>query len=104
MSDTDPLSQPQRLLTLLSLQSTQPTWQSDELGAILAHQLNAPLAEALPDVGSDGAKWKNLRQLLLDPSAPAHWLARIKDFAKAASVSGETGLPRDVATVLYLAS
>jgi len=102
-STNDPLSQPGRLLSLLSLTPLESSWQPAELGQILAHQLDTPVREALAD-DSDATAQTTIRALLLDPPPSPDLLGRLKRFAKAATVSAENGLPTDVATVLYVAT
>jgi hypothetical protein len=97
-SHDDPLSEPGKLLTLLSLNPGDASWGPNELAAILRHQLDAPLGEIVPD-----SAHSNLRQMLADPAPSIESLERVKQFAKSATVDVSSGLPRDVATVLYLA-
>src|SRR4051794_26091530 len=100
--DTDPLSRPERMLSLLSLH-TSPAWSADDLGAILSHQLDAPLG-SIASLHEHASRFPTLRQLLLDDSPPMDALDRLKHFAKSATHSDDLGLPREVATVIYVAA
>jgi len=91
-------------------------WQTDELGAILRHQLSAPvqfdlqsmdrtLADRLSRVcESHGLLLKSFADLLFHPSPPLELLELTKQFAKACRNHPDSPLPHDVAMVLYLAS
>ena len=101
MSDpsTDSLSEPKRLLTLLNVGQTQSDWMPGELGAILTHQLNVPLREMI--ASTDDAR--PLGQFFADPRPDAALLAALKDAFKLASTQPNDALPKEVATVLYIA-
>src|SRR3954467_5239772 len=96
--------QPEKLLTLLSLGPGESLWQPDELGAILTHQLDAPLRETLAVAADEVTPWGTLRELFLNPSVPVVWLERVKRVTKDASADEESGVPREVSTVLYIGS
>ncbi|HMF15511.1 MAG TPA: hypothetical protein VKE94_24525 [Gemmataceae bacterium] len=91
-------------------------WSPEELGAILRHQLDssvqldletlgAPLAsrlQALPVAHQPGRlTFRDLFQLA-DPALEL--LNLVKLFAKASRVRGESVLPAEIATVIYLTS
>lgn len=91
-------------------------WQDEELGAVLRHQLSAPLRVDLVSLGrslagkietltdSLGLTLKSFGDLLSHPHPPVELLKLAKNFAKACRISPRSPLPREVATVLYFAS
>jgi hypothetical protein len=113
LQQTDP-----RILALfLDMEEGQRRiWPADELGAILRHQLETSVQLDLEGLGST-FKSRLLAlpaaqqpgkltfgQLFQIASPPADLLNLVKQFAKASRVRGETVLPPEIATVLYLAS
>jgi hypothetical protein len=91
-------------------------WRTDELAAILRHQMSAPV---LVDLGGfdprTAARLKHLSQaqslvlrsfadLFRHPSPPVEVLELVKDFAKANMDHPESCLPREIAAVLYYLS
>ena len=93
----------------------QPNWQPDELGALWQHQLKAPIdfdltqfagflppqLEALQQrAGSD---IDTFGQLLHHRCPPVELLEATKQFAKACR-RGESSLPDEIATMLYILS
>ena len=104
---------PNSLAKMLELGAgQQPLWASDELGAILRHQMDAPLE---PDLGKVDAALREWRQALTAgdgeplrtfgdlfrcPHPPLELLEATKRFAKYSRVQEES-LPAEVATVLY---
>ena len=87
-------------------------WHPEELGAILRHQLAAPLDEDLGRIvaaagRSDrktGPDPVSFADLLQHPDPPPELLEAAKRFAKAQRGRGDAGLPEEVAAVLYHAS
>jgi hypothetical protein len=91
-------------------------WRDEELGAILRHQLTAPLQVDLINLErglalkvrtlaeSQGLTLKSFGDLLAHPNPPVELLKITKDFAKACRLSPNSPLPHDIATVLYFAS
>lgn len=91
-------------------------WRDDELGAMLRHQLTAPLridlinmergsatqVRALAD--AQGLTLKSFGDLLAHAHPPVELLKITKDFAKACRLSPHSSLPREIASVLYFAS
>ena len=89
-------------------------WSEKELGDILRHQLRAPL---LFDLGKlspagevelrhfaqAGGRIENFGDLLHHPAPPVELLSLVKEFGKSGR-TGATGLPQEIATVLYYAS
>lgn len=104
-SSPDTRSEARRMLELLSIAPTHSGWLPTELGPILAHQLDVPLSEIveqrLPETQQSGSQ--NLRTLFANASPPIDLLKQLKDFFKRASVDESESLPREVATVLYIA-
>jgi hypothetical protein len=108
------LSEPRRLLSLFSLGPGEAAWMPSELGAILAHELNATIRDALTsfddpqDVTELSGEWSGsdatIRKLLTHPSPPTGLLERLKGVAKVESTTEGGELPKEVATVLYIAS
>ena len=111
--DTDP----RELATLLDLApDTDRLWGDGELGAILRHQLTAPLQVDLINLErglalkvrnlaeSQGLVLKSFGDLLAHPNPPVELLKITKDFAKACRLSPHSPLPREIAAVLYFAS
>lgn len=95
----DALAEPKRLLTLLNVGQTQPDWLPGELGAILTHQLNVPLREII--AGNNDPR--SLAQFLAVANPDANVLRSLKDTFKLASTRPNDALPKEVATVLYIA-
>jgi hypothetical protein len=116
---------PTRLAALLGQAGQTSLWGPDDLGAILAHQLRAPLLFDLQRVsaGGDGTAagpapdpWaeaaarqiRSFGDLLAHPAPPRALLVMTKAFAKTADAGGGGGappvLPPEVASVLYFAA
>jgi hypothetical protein len=108
----EPLTEPERLLAMFTVGSgvDASTWLPSELGAILAHELDTPIREALDESSSAElkAEWAGadatVRKLLAHPTPPPSLLERLKEIAKASSVVDDGPLPKEVATVLYIAA
>ena len=91
-------------------------WLDEELGAILRHQLSAPMQVDLINlerglalkvrnlIESLGLTLKSFGDLLAHPNPPVELLKVTKDFAKACRLSKHGSMPREVASVLYFAS
>lgn len=91
-------------------------WMPDELGAVLEHQLNAPLATDLGHLepGLDarlaaispdsGPPVRTFRDLFTHPHPPVELLESTKRFAKHCRNHARNALPVEVASVLYLLS
>jgi len=90
-------------------------WKPDELAAILRHQLTTPLRVDLVNVDGAAATLKQLADsrglllksfgdLLQHTHPPVALLELVKQFAKACRLSPDSSIPREVSTVLYLAS
>lgn len=91
-------------------------WRSHELGAILRHQLSAPIlfdccetdaptpqfGHPQPEPGQEVPQ--SFRELFHHPSPPLRLLRLTKDFAKKNWDHPESALPRDVTVVLYYLS
>ena len=106
----------QQLATLLDLSpDAEHIWQDEELGAVLRHQLSAPLQVDLINLErglalkvrtlaeAQGLVLKSFGDLLAHPHPPVELLKITKDFAKACRLSPHSPLPREVASVLYFA-
>jgi hypothetical protein len=91
-------------------------WLPAELGAILEHQLSAPIEFDLdhPDYGSAGRVGaiagaadppiKTFRDLFTHPHPPVELLESVKRFAKQCRCRPDSPLPDEVSTVLYFLS
>jgi hypothetical protein len=91
-------------------------WRPEELGAILRHQMSAPIMVDLGAFGpraaarltalseAQGLLLKSFGDLFHHPTPPLELLELVKDFAKANLDAPEGGLPAEIATVLYYAS
>ena len=113
LEDTDP----QSLTQMMDLDGDhEKLWSPEELGAILEHQLSAPLqcdlsgldvhlARRLKQLNSAGpAPLVSFGDLLSHPSPPLDLLELSKRFAKACRSDPSGPLPDEVATVLYFLS
>jgi hypothetical protein len=90
-------------------------WNSDDLAAILRHQMTTSLQVDLAGVGSaagrlreeaaaGGLLLKSFGDLLQHPHPPLGLLKMMKDFAKACRISPASVLPREISSVVYFAS
>jgi len=114
LSHVDPVS----LAGLMDCRSDQhELWSAAELEAILEHQLAADLQFDLERfdeaVGLDlsemlrsveGPPIRTFRELFEHPQPPVELLDLTRRFAKACRSRGDSPLPAETATVLYLAS
>ncbi len=94
---------------------TQRLWRPEEFGAILRHQLNAPLDYDLNTVDpgmtaklqtwstAGGQPLTTFGDLLRHPRPPLQLLEYLKQFGKTHRNDPESPLPRDIATLLYYA-
>ena len=104
-------AEPRRLACLLDLTETvtQP-WRTQELSAILKHQLSAPIGsdlahEAASDKGSaHPVNVQTFGDLFHHPAPPIQLLRSVKDFAKANRNHPASALPNEIATLLYFVS
>lgn len=111
-----PMNNPSALLTLLNQSGETPqAWQPQELGAILRHQLQAPLPLAVGDFSTEASDLmgdcppespapRNLEDLLCQTRPSPELLGLTKQFAKSFSGGAGIGLPREVALLLYYLS
>ena len=106
-----------QLAQLLDLEpGAERIWASEELGAILKHQLSAPLQVDLINLEqglavklknlaeSQGLLLKSFADLLYHPNPPVELLQITKQFAKSCRLSANSPVPHDIASVLYFAS
>jgi hypothetical protein len=94
-------SNPTRLAHILEFTQSERPWQPDELGAVLRHQLAAPLEF---DQASVGERFLTIGDLLNHPSPPVALLQQLKRFAKAHAVDPNHLIPHEIAAVLYYAA
>jgi hypothetical protein len=93
-----------------------PVWSAQELGAILRHQLQAPLTSDL-DVTENEAlaasidlcarsdpPIRTFGELLFHPRPPVELLEAVKQFAKSCRVGTAAAMPDEIATMLYILS
>ena len=106
-----------QLATLLDLSpDAERLWGDDELGAILRHQLSAPMQVDLINLErglalkvrnlaeAQGLTLKSFGDLLAHPNPPVELLKITKDFAKACRLSPHSPMPQEIASVLYFTS
>ncbi len=109
MPEYQRLKQDATVFRSLMDQATRPGLSPSEAehGAILRHQLDAPLAAdvrqffANTEEALSGVEQVTFRDLLLHPHPPLAALQLVKDFAKQLSRQSEYAYPKDVAMVLY---
>ena len=110
-------SQPQSLARMMDLDhKEQLLWKPEELGAILQHQLAAPIDFDFSYHGNmaqhsvekfssaDGAPIKTFRDLFEHPHPPVELLELTKQFAKRCRNSRDGPLPDEIATIIYFLS
>ncbi len=112
-----PRSKARGLAGLMRLDGDEPAgWSAAELGAILRHQLAAPLEYDLRTIAPGGGQTisdmtaaitigprpNSFGDLIRHPAPPLDLLRLMKDFSKAGRDSGS--LPPEVSTVLYYAA
>jgi hypothetical protein len=96
---------PRRLARMLEpADSEAPGWRPDELGAILRHQLTAPVRFDLGRPARAGRRVRSFADLLHHPRPPLALLTMTKEFAKANRSHPDRPLPEPVAALLYFAS
>lgn len=108
---------PTRLVELLDMKTEmEHHWRPEEFGAVLEHQLSAPVQMDLGGLGpelapkikalseAEGLLLRSFADLLYHPHPPVELLRLTKDFAKANRHLSASHLPVQVATVLYYAS
>jgi hypothetical protein len=84
--------------------ATPEVLSSDELGAILRHQLETPVSHDLEDpAGAPDAGGSTFGELLAATRPPLEVLVRVKSFAKSCKANPNGPLPAEVATALYYA-
>ncbi|MDA1272560.1 MAG: hypothetical protein O2960_00705 [Verrucomicrobia bacterium] len=111
---TDPPTKPNGLANLIDLNpEPRALWNAEELGAILEHQLATTvlpnlsiISPKLTDVSPRTFQSANLTfgQALTASNPPIELLKLIKDFSKVHWHSKNSGLPKEVAMVLYYAA
>ncbi len=106
-----------QLATLLDLYpDAERLWGDDELGALLRHQLSAPMQVDLINLErglalkvrnlaeAQGLTLKSFGDLLAHPNPPVELLKITKDFAKACRLSPHSPMPQEIASILYFTS
>ena len=103
-----------RLIDLSAARSQ--VWKPEELGAVLGHQLSAPvefdlggLDQGMPRklgtlASAEGLLLKSFDDLLHHPNPPVELLELTKEFAKSHKNHPDSPLPWEVATLLYFGS
>lgn len=110
-------SNPRKLATLLGLKlEPRTSWRPDEMGSILAHQLDAPLEAELKTIApgqrrmvgeltmTGPAPIGSMRALFRHPNPPMELLELVKRFSKAARSDPAGMMPPETATVFYFAA
>ncbi len=108
---------PQILARMMELEGNQPVeWRPEELGAILRHQLSAPIVFDLEAMDPQLANKANVlctpnrqflrtfKDLFHSAEAPLELLVLSKDFAKASLTHPDSPIPKAIAEVIYFAS
>jgi len=106
--------EPQSLARMMDLDDEVGTlWEPNELGAVLRHQLDAPVdfdlscfgpapGETLRSLRASGTtSITSFRDLLEHPTPPLELLQWTKKFAKSCRSRTDGPLPDEIATVLY---
>ncbi len=106
-----------QLATLLDLSpDAERLWRDEELGALLRHQMTAPMQVDLINLErglalkvrnlaeAQGLTLKSFGDLLAHPNPPVELLKITKDFAKACRLSPHSPIPHEIASVLYFTS
>jgi len=110
-------SDPALLAGMMDMDSdTERAWRPDELGAVLEHQLSAPVELDLSVMrpgfrkrlrtlaSAQGLVLSSYRDLFHHPNPPVELLRLVKDFAKASKDDPESPFQPEIAAVLYLGS
>ena len=109
-------SDPKQLASLIGDDDIgERIWQSDELAAILRHQLTTPLRVDLAGLSgaagplkqaaeARGLVLKSFGDLLQHRQPPVGLLKLMKDFAKACRLGQPSAMPREISSVIYFAS
>jgi hypothetical protein len=110
-------SRPKHLAALMTTGGERDRlWRPEELAAIFRHQMSAPVLVDLGgfDAGTaarlnilseaQGLLLKSFSELFRHPAPPLELLERTKDFAKLNLDHSESGLPSEIAGMLYYLS
>jgi WD40 repeat protein/predicted Ser/Thr protein kinase len=113
LSKSDPAS----LARMMDLDTgTKHDWHPEELGSILRHQLDSPLAFDLGNFAPESkgtldvispsttTPLNTFGDLLRHPHPPLEVLKLVKEFAKANRNNSQSTLPPEIATVVYFAA
>jgi hypothetical protein len=107
------IDEPTKLASLLEIgRGAEPTWSTRELGAILRHQMRAPLEGELRNwyqapAGRRGrsaggaASPRTLHELLRHPRPSVALLRGLKEYAKDNAAANPPLLPADIGLLLY---
>lgn len=97
------------LARLMGMEADEPTWTTEDLSAVLKHQLSAPLVDELREIKSDvgipqdRADLTCFADLLHNEQPPASLLRLTKQLMKDRGAKAGALFPREVAAVLYVA-
>ena len=89
---------PSQLALLMGLDETQSLWSEDDHAAMIRHLMDSPI----PD--NSGSAAQTFGHLLGANHPNVEHLRHLKDFAKSCRSDPQSGLPEDIATVLYYAA
>jgi hypothetical protein len=91
---------PSQLALLMGLDETQSLWSEDDNAAMIRHLMDSPI----PDISSSCAAAQTFGHLFAAHHPDVEHLRRVKEFAKSCRSNPQSGLPEDIATVLYYAA
>jgi hypothetical protein len=91
---------PSQLALLMGLDETQSLWSEGDNAAMIHHLLDSPI----PGNPNSSATASTFGRLLASHNPDVDQLRRVKEFAKSCRTNPQSGLPEDIATVLYYAA
>ncbi len=107
---------PRELARLIELEDVQHAWAPEEWAEVFQHQLQTPLSADLASEGpplderlaacreAGECPLVTFGDLIRSDAPPLDLLLRLKNFSKKFIKGAETGIPREIATLLYYLS
>jgi hypothetical protein len=89
---------PSQLALLMGLDETQSLWSEDDNAAMILHLMDSPIP------GDPSTTSQTFGSLLAAHHPDVDHLRRVKEFAKSCRANPQSGLPEDIATVVYYAA